>query len=498
MFFDQVTIKRTIPIEAYRPYDQTGLDLGSLIEKGRAVSRALGPAKVWMLSSTESGGGVAELMPRLCALLGDLGVDARWLVLRPGDPRFFRATKSLHNMLHGEAGTVSSDELANVYDAVCREAAPELRTIVNRADVLIVHDPQPMGVARYLPREHLPKLLWRCHVGVPSRNETTASAWRFLDPYLQCYRRLLFSNELYIPDELFDRSGVLLPGIDPLNHKNRELTPYKMIGILRSAGLAQGPEQGCWAQFVARAQHFEGGSWVEQPIPDLLYQPVVLQISRFDRLKGFDRLLAGFVQLLHTYPDRVPAMRVHTERAMDELSRVQLILAGPVAEGVQDDPEAAATLELLTEQARQLEPADAARIHLLRLPMQSVRQNALTVNALQRIATVIAQCSTKEGFGLTVTEAMWKGVPIIASGVGGIALQVRPGTDGLLLHDRGGPAEIADALLRALVFPREAEARARAAQARVRSHFLVTTELCSWLDELGRLLESPASGASPG
>ena len=118
------------------------------------------------------------MMPRLCSLLNDAGVDARWLVLTPEDPRFFKATKAVHNMLHGQPAALEPSDFDGIYDDVSRAAADELRCIVNRSDVLIVHDPQPAGVARYLPAAHRPRLLWRCHIGVPYRNAQTAMAWR--------------------------------------------------------------------------------------------------------------------------------------------------------------------------------------------------------------------------------------------------------------------------------------------------------------------------------
>ena len=171
-------------------------------------------------------------------------------------------------------------------------AADDLRTVVNRSDLLIVHDPQPLGLAKYLPLEHRPRLLWRCHIGVPDRNDATSAGWKLLAPtYLEPYPRLLFSVEQYIPDDLFDRSGVLSPGIDPLNDKNKGLSPYKVVGILRSAGLTEGPEAPEWARFTAKAERFSAGAWIKKPIPDLLFYPILLQVSRFDRLKGFERLL---------------------------------------------------------------------------------------------------------------------------------------------------------------------------------------------------------------
>jgi trehalose synthase len=483
-----VNIRRIIPIEAYRPYEQPGREIASFLQRGHALAESLGSHKVWMLNSTETGGGVAEILQRLCSLLNDLGIDTRWLVLKPHRADFFPITKALHNMLHGEPSEHSLEECQRVYDEVSRAAAEDLRAVVNRSDVLIVHDPQPLGVARYISEVHRPHLLWRCHIGVPEASEVRDRAWRFLSPYLEPYPRLLFSAEQYIPDEFFDRSGVLSPGIDPLNHKNRGFSLYKAAGILRATGLLDGPETPPWARFEATAERFSGREWVRTPIPNLLFTPTIVQISRFDRLKGFEQLLEGFIRLIHPHDTDLERLKLNTERALSELSMVQLILAGADPGGIADDPEGLAVLQGLTRRISALEPGVARRIHLVRLPMVDFRQNALMVNALQRVANVVVQCSLKEGFGLTATEAMWKTVPIVASAVGGLELQIRPGVDGHLIRDPMNPEDIADALLQPLLHPRRAESMAREAHSRVRLHFLVLNELAGWLTELERIL----------
>ncbi len=489
-------VSHATPLEMYRVYDQPGQDVATLRRRGAAVEQALGAAKVWMLNSTEFGGGVAELIPGTCSLMSQVEVDTRWLVMKPVQPEFFKFTKHLHNMIHGVSDEEPTPEQKRIYDEVSRTAADELRAIVNRSDVLIVHDPQPLGAALYIPAEHRPRLIWRCHIGVPKHNEATRRAWRFLDPYLAPFQRLLFSAEQYIPDTLFPRSGVQLPGIDPINEKNRLLSPYKLIGVLRAAGLLT-PEVSRWARFSATVIRFNGGEWTERPIADFLSTPVALQVSRFDRLKGFDLLLNAFVRLLHTYRERVTVMKVNTERALEELGGIQLLLAGPDPGGVHDDPEAVEILSELTRRIMALEPAIQHRVHLLRLPMVDARENALIVNALQRFASVVVQASREEGFGLTVSEAMWKGAPVVASAVGGIALQIRPGVDGFLVRDPADADELAGAMLTAMADAKRSDVMTREAHSRVRSHFLLPGQLASWLSELERLLGlKPAENAA--
>lgn len=257
----------TARVEAYRDIDPRDPDLQALTELGRRSAHRLGNSRVWMLSSTERGGGVAEMMPRILGLLDDLGVDARWLVLEPVEPAFFELTKQLHNMIHGLPGPEDLARARALYERVSEAASHSLRGHLLAGDVLVVHDPQPLGAACFLPREQRPHLIWRCHIGVSDFNEHTRAAWEFLAPYLHGYDRLIFSLETYIPDAFFSRAGVIHPGIDPLSHKNRDLRPRKLASILRAAGLLEGPELPGWARFAAQAQRYVEGRWTTSPIP---------------------------------------------------------------------------------------------------------------------------------------------------------------------------------------------------------------------------------------
>jgi trehalose synthase len=338
-------------------------------------------------------------------------------------------------------------------------------------------------------------MLWRCHIGAPERNEATAAAWSFLQPFLEPYQRCVFSVEQYIPDALLPRSDVQRPAIDPLSAKNVLLSPREMIRVLRAAELVAGPPVPEAERFLRPARRYAGGDWVQSPIPNLLFLPTITQISRFDRLKGFDRLIDGFAALVRFPTDTLRRMKIDTARALSELASVQLILAGPDPADTPDDPEAEDVLSGLSQQLSRLDRSTAQRIHLVRLPLVDPVQNALMVNALQRFATVIAQLSMREGFGLPVTEALWKGIPLVATNVGGITVQVRPNVDGTLLDNQESPQGIAQALLQSLVDRARAEAMAREGHNRVRRHFLILTRLAGWLEELDRLLAEPRLAA---
>ena len=145
--------------------------------------------------------------------------------------------------------------------------------------------------------------------------------------------------------------------------------------------------------------------------------PLVVQISRWDRMKDMAGVMRGFVQHVD------PSFGAH------------LLLCGPAVAGVADDPEAAEVLDECKELWRQLPRAARSRVHLASIPMADPDENAAIVNAIQRHASVVVQKSLAEGFGLTVAEAMWKRKPVVASAVGGIVDQIEDGTHGLLVKD---------------------------------------------------------------
>jgi trehalose synthase len=207
-----------------------------------------------------------------------------------------------------------------------------------------------------------------------------------------------------------------------------------------------------------------------QPLP--AGASLIVQVSRWDRLKDHGGLLTLF--------------------ARDMKNReAHLALVGPDSSGVDDDPEGAAVYQEIVEQLDSLPDEVRARVHLVSLPMDDLDENAFMVNALQRRAAVIVQKSLAEGFGLTVSEGMWKSRPMVASGVGGIQDQVEDGISGILIddpHDYGAFAKAIDGLLDD---PDRAAAIGEAAQERVKSGLLSVQRLTLHYQLVDRLL-SPA------
>lgn len=165
------------------------------------------------------------------------------------------------------------------------------------------------------------------------------------------------------------------------------------------------------------------------------------------------------------------ACRVRPARR-DEGRGAHLILAGPSVQGVSDDPEGASVLAAVFAEWLELPASVRARVHLASLPTADVDENAAMVNALQRHATVIVQKSLQEGFGLTVTEAMWKANPVVASAVGGIQDQIEDGVQGLLIKDPTDLDAFAAALARIFDDPVEARRMGDRGHARVIERYL--------------------------
>ncbi len=477
-------------LEEYRLVDGQDALVDPLIAKAHALADRLNGSRIWMLSSTSTGGGVAATLPHTCGKLRELGLDVRWLVLEPDDDTFFPLTKRLHHLLHGRGSPEGFAASAQAtFARVSGEGARALKEHLEVGDVVVVHDPQPCGIAALLPEPLRRRLVWRCHIGVPFKNEGTEAAWTFLRPWLEPYARMVFTSARYVPAAYKDLTTAMQPTIDPLSHKNRPLSPYKLLGILRASGLAPGDVPD-WARFEAQSEQYVGGRFAPVPIDALLSAPIVLHVSRFDPLKGFECSLAAFDAVVATGAERARRLRASSARAFDELSRCRLVLAGPDPSGVSDDPEATAVLADLCRRRDALPPATAERVHIVRLPMTRAKQNALMVNALQRIASVIVQPSIQEGFGLTVTEALYKAVPVVGTNVGGIAQQIRADVDGKIIDRADDVDAFAAAVTETLVLVKEAERMARSGRRRVRDHFLLLREVIHWVDLIAALVAS--------
>jgi trehalose synthase len=422
---------------------------------------------VWNINSTARGGGVAEMLRSLVGYARAAGVDARWVVVG-SEPDFFHVTKRLHNRLHGAPGDGGplGDHERQVYERTSRAASERLAELVRSGDVVLLHDPQTAGLAEPLVKLGA-HVVWRAHIGLDLPNDYARDAWAFLLSYVRPAHAYVFSREAYAWEGLDPtRVSVIAPSIDPFSAKNQELDAATVKATLLRAKLIDDGSLPAPATFVredgspgrvdSRAELIDGS-----PAPPGV--PLVTQVSRWDRLKDPLGVMEGFV------------------RGVLPESDAHLMLAGPDVRAVADDPEGAAVAEACTARWESLAPEARERIHLALLPMGDAEENAAIVNALQRWSTVIVQKSLAEGFGLTVTEAMWKGTPVVAGRIGGIQDQVADGETGLLV-DPTDLAAFGTAVLRLLRDPAEAERMGEAARELVRKKFLGVRHLTQYVD----------------
>jgi trehalose synthase len=374
-----------------------------------------------------------------------------------------------------------SDEDRHLYAAVSTENAAELKQRIAPEDVLVIHDPQPLGMGALLKRELGLPFFFRCHIGLDEDRPETRAAWNFLRPYAEACDYAVFSAPEYIPPFLAGKSGIITPAIDPLSFKNRELSPHKLAGILKNSGLVRSPHPVVPEAYQEQAMRLcPDGTFAvldEETDIGIPFRPIVTQISRWDRLKGYEPLLEAFVHLKQNIGSRAVSERHHRR-----LSKVRLVLAGPDPAAVADDPEAQDVLRGLIERYTRLPHWLQEDVAIISLPMGSREENALMVNSLQRCSSIVVQNSLREGFGLTVTEAMWKQCSVLGSRACGIRQQIRNEVDGRLIPDCEDAEAIAN-LLDAMLDDLPGRGRlGQNAQRRVHSDFLVFTQVRRWLE----------------
>jgi trehalose synthase len=448
------------------------------------LAEVLGDRVVWNVNSTARGGGVAELLSSLLPYERGCGVDARWLVIT-GSPEFFAVTKRIHNLLHGI--TADGSELTDAerarYQATLADNADALRRRVKSGDVVVLHDPQTAGLIPALADAGC-QVIWRCHIGIDHPNAPVRVAWDFLRGYVRAADASVFSRRAYVWEGLDDaRVHIIAPSIDPFTPKNQELDDDTVSAILHRAlslpsvpprlageplspspsGGGQGGGGGGGSPVIRRQdgsviQLTRSAEMVEASPPPADAR-LVVQVSRWDQLKDPLGVMDGFARYVAPHTDG------------------HLVLAGPAASAIPDDPEGPAMLHRVEDAWRGLPQAVHERVHLAGLPMADLDENAVMVNALQRRAHVIVQKSIAEGFGLTVAEAMWKGRPVVATRVGGIQDQIEDGQSGVLIDDPHDLAAFGAAVTRLLRDPAAADRLGAAAKQRVRREFLAPRQL---------------------
>lgn len=394
-----------------------------VVARIREAAAPLAGARVLHLNATAYGGGVAELLATHVPLLRSVGIDAEWQVIR-GSDEFFMITKAVHNALQG--GKV--DWTAPMQRAYLERVLDNAFDLEGEYDFVVAHDPQPAGLLNFLRDSPVnrpdTRWVWRCHIDL---TDADPEVWGFFRPFVELHDASVFTMPEFVPDSLaMDRVIQAPPCIDPLSVKNLDLpTPFGEE-LLKQYGID-------------------------------VRRPIVCQVSRYDPWKDPVGVMEAF--------------RIVREKVTD----AQLLLAGSMAT---DDPEGFHVWQEVQE-VRAGDPD----IHLL----SNIQQvGNVQINAFQRLADVVVQKSIREGFGLTVSEALWKGRPVVGGRAGGIELQIRDGYDGYLVDSID---DCASRVVDLLADPVGADAMGTQGREHVRANFLATRELEDWLRLLTELRE---------
>lgn len=373
------------------------------------------------INATTRGGGVAEMLQSQAPFERALGLNSHWLVIK-APYRFFRITKKIHNLLQGKPGFLT-DEEKSFYLSKNRELGESLKNYCKnlKPGIIFVHDPQPAPLIQAVPAGFFPVL--RLHIDISSPNPTTLE---FLKPFVMQYKYVILSSKNYIfPMNWLPalKTRIIVPAIDPFSQKNKQMNFLSACNILEKFGI--------------NPQH-----------------PIVSQISRFDPWK--DPL-----GVIHAY-----------YLAKNKIRNLQLILVGLMA--AKDDPEAAEIFEKVKKHAK-----GDPDIFLFSNPKElDDITNDVFVNAVYTASDIIVQKSIREGFGLTITEAMWKEKPVIAGKTCGSILQIKNKKNGVLVNS---PEETAKFIVYLLRNKKLCEKLGRAARQSVKKKFLFSRSILEHL-----------------
>jgi trehalose synthase len=373
--------------------------------------------RVLHINSTNHGGGVAEILNSLVPLMNNVRIGTHWRILN-GNPNLFTVTKKFHNALQGHS--INLTPIKKQLYLGANEAFSTCNHI--KQDCVIVHDPQPLPLINFCKIRQ--PWVWRCHIDLTNPNK---KLWEFLKGFILKYDMVIFSSEKYKKEDLPVEQRVIVPSIDPLSPKNKELSEKDILEYVKKAGIPND-------------------------------KPVIAQVSRMDLWKDPEGLLEIF-------------------KRVKEKVDCRLVYCYDMA---LDDPEGIGIYSKVYRKAKKLrERGDVVFV---------VGKNQILVNAIQRFSTVVVQNSIREGFCLTVTEALWKGKPIVATNVGGIPIQIRDGEEGFLVESHN-EEQFAERIIEILKNPSLAKEMGEKGKERVRENFLITRLLSDYLDLLNDIMK---------
>ncbi len=385
-------------------------------EKIDEIIREAGPLRgkyVVHVNSTFYGGGVAEILDSLVSLMNQVGIKAGWRLLR-GDESFFEITKSFHNGCQG-ADTKLTAKIKKIYEGTNEHNSVFMH--LDKTDAIIIHDPQVLPLIKFYKKNQ--PWIWRCHIDITKPNK---NLWNYLKNFVNLYDEMIVSDDCYKKDGVKIPQTIIMPSINPLSEKNKDVSMQKAKAILAKNGV-----------------EFD--------------KPIVCQISRFDYWKDPSGVIDAYLKV---------------KKSVD----CQLVLLGNAAT---DDPEGMKIYQEVAKKAK-----NKKDITLL------LFDDNMLVNALQKVSAVILQKSLREGFALTVSEALWKGTPVIGGNIGGIPNQIINGKNGYLVNNID---ECADKTIELLRNDKLRKEMGKFGRELVRENFLITRHLLDYIKLLKRVMK---------
>jgi len=290
-------------------------------------------------------------------------------------------------------------------------------------DCVIIHDPQPLSLISTSGNKKGEPWIWRCHIDLTDPNK---ELWDFLKGFILKYDQVVFSSEKYFKKDLPVDQRLMFPAINPLSQKNKDISEKTILEHITKAGISTDKQ-------------------------------IITQVSRLD-------------------PWKDPEGVIDVYKMVKEKADCRLIFCYNAAS---DDPEGLRMFNKVQRKANKLlKKGDILFV---------VGNNETLVNAIQRYSSVIIQKSTKEGFCLAVTEALWKETPVVASNVGGIPIQIEDGKNGFLLEPKDN-AGFADRIIHLLKNPRQGKELGKKGKETVTEKFLITRLLSDYLYMLNSVI----------
>ncbi|MBI2635217.1 MAG: glycosyltransferase [Parcubacteria group bacterium] len=369
--------------------------------------------KVLHINATPFGGGVAEMLRSQIPFERMLGIKSHWLTIK-APIKFFRITKKIHNFIQGKSDTLTEKE-KSLYISVNRELQKSLAYFIEKykPTSIVIHDPQPLPLVNFIPKQ-IHKIL-RLHIDLSTPNPAILE---FLKQFIVSYDKIVLSNKIYrlaMPWLKLSKIAVIMPAIDPLSVKNRSMNSETARLIINEFGINH-------------------------------TKPLITQVSRFDPWK--DPL--GVIKAYYLAKNKIPD--------------IQLAMAGFFF--AQDDPEAKEIFKIVKKNDR-----GDRDIFLFSNPKKLLGiSNDTLINALYTASDLVIQKSIREGFGLTMTEAMWKGRAVVAGKTTGALVQIKDGKNGILVNSS---EEAAEAIVRLMKNEKSREKLGKAAHQSVKRRFLL-------------------------